>query len=203
MDIRGKAKTEEIDYLFLMERLSSYKRPRDKLTSLLKQGHLIRVKKGLYVFGKEHRKRPYSLEVLSNLIYGPSYVSFEYALAYYDLLPERVTRVTCASYKRSKHFTTPVGEFIYHYLSPKKFSVGTTWETIDEHTHFLIATREKALADYLARLKSFSTCEDLLAYLVDGMRIADLSALRLTLLKEIAQTYKNTNVTLLCHALKK
>lgn len=52
-EIRKKAKIEELDYLFLMECLSSFKQPRDKLTKLLKTKHLIRIKKGLYVFGKD------------------------------------------------------------------------------------------------------------------------------------------------------
>ena len=65
-EIRKRAKTEEIDYLFLMDCLSNYKHPRNKLTSLLKNTDLIRVKKGLYVFGEEYRRRPYSLEVDTN-----------------------------------------------------------------------------------------------------------------------------------------
>ena len=85
--IRKKAKTEEFDYLFLMDCLSTYKQPKDKLSKLIKANKLIRVKKGIYVFGKEYQQRPYSLEILANLIYGPSYVSFEYALSYYNLIP--------------------------------------------------------------------------------------------------------------------
>ncbi|NGX53960.1 MAG: hypothetical protein K1000chlam4_00681 [Chlamydiae bacterium] len=125
--IRKRAKTEEFDYLFLMDCLSSYKQPRDKLTVLLKNRQIIRVKKGIYILGDEYRKRPYSLEVLANLIYGPSYISFEYALAYYHLIPERVSRVTSASSKRIKQFTTPVGEFCNYYLRPQIISFRVTW----------------------------------------------------------------------------
>ena len=35
-NLRNKAKTEELDYLLIMNCLSSYKQPRDKLTKLLK-----------------------------------------------------------------------------------------------------------------------------------------------------------------------
>ncbi|NGX38514.1 MAG: hypothetical protein K1000chlam2_01688 [Chlamydiae bacterium] len=203
--IRKKAKTEEIDYLFLMDCLSSYKQPRDKLTTLLKNHQLIRVKKGLYIFGKEYQQRLYSLEVLANLIYGPSYISFEYALAYYNLIPETVLRVTSACAKRIKHFRTPVGEFMYYYVSLQKFPSGITWKSIDEHTHFLIATKEKALADYLARIKTFANQEDLLLYLIEGMRIEskNLFSLKSSLVDEIAYAYQNKNVTLLCDILKK
>lgn len=204
-EIRKKANTEELDYLFLMDSLSSYRQPRDKLTDLLKAKNLIRIKKGLYIFSKDYRLRPYSLEVLANLIHGPSYISFEYALSYFNMIPERVNRITSVSFKRNKHITTPVGEFIYSYLAPQKFSVGITWESIDDNTHFLIATKEKALADFVARQKTFSSKEDLFTYLVEGMRIDanDICALRLTLMKDIAYCYQNKNVSYLCKILEK
>lgn len=50
------------------------------MTALLRKKAIIRVKKGLYVFGPEVRRRPFSLEVLANTIYGPSYISLQYAL---------------------------------------------------------------------------------------------------------------------------
>lgn len=203
-EIRKKAKTEELDYLFLMNALTSYQNPRKKLTSLLKSKELLRVKKGLYVFGKENSRRPFSLEILANLIYGPSYVSFEYALSWWGMIPERVERITSACYKRNKQFKTPVGEFIYLYLDPKKFPVGITWESIDENSNFLIATKEKALCDTLARLKPFHDQEDLLIYLKEGMRILEdhISSLKLPLVREIAYVYQNKNVDLLCKILK-
>ena len=203
--IRQKAKTEEFDYLFLADCLASYKQPRDKITKLVKNREVIRVKKGVYVFGKEYRQRPVSLEVLANLIYGPSYVSYEYALAYYNLIPEAVERVTSVCSKRNKEFTTPVGTFVYQYISPKHYPIGITLEHIDEHTHFLIATREKALADFVSRLKPFTGAKDLYEYLVESTRIdpSELSRFKPSLLNEISKSYQNQNVTFLCQALKK
>lgn len=203
--IRKQAKTEEIDYLFLINALSSYQSPRSKLTSLLKTGALIRVKKGIYVFGKDFRKRPYSLEVLANLIYGPSYVSFEYALSYWNLIPEATIRVTSACSKRIKRFETPVGEFVYAYIPLAVYPLGITLESVDEYTHFLIATKEKALADFLAKIKPFSSQKDLLTYLIEGMRIdkKDLMGFKKSLVKEIAKVYQNKNVSFLCEILQK
>lgn len=203
--IRQRAQTEELDYLFLMECLSFYKHPRDKLTALLKSKAIIRVKKGLYVFGPSYRQRPFSLEVLANLIYGPSYISCEYALSYFGMIPERVNRITSMCFKRIKQIRTPIGEFFYHYLSLEKFSVGITWESIDQNTHFFIATKEKALADYLVHQHPFSNENELLTYLIQGMRIDHdlIKALRPSLMKEIANRYHNKNVELLCHLLQK
>ena len=203
-NLRNKAKTEELDYLLIMNCLSSYKQPRDKLTKLLKTNQLIRIKKGIYVFGEEYRNRPYSLEILANLIYGPSYISFEYALAYHNLIPEKVTRITSACSKRIKQFTTPVGNFIYYYVAPLKYSVGIKIESIDENSNFLIATKEKALADYLARIKSFNNKDDLSEYLIESMRVdlKEFQKFNISLMEEISKTYNNKNVDLLCQITK-
>jgi predicted transcriptional regulator of viral defense system len=203
-NLRNKAKTEELDYLLIMNCLSSYKQPRDKLTKLLKTNQLIRIKKGIYVFGEEYRNRPYSLEILANLIYGPSYISFEYALAYHNLIPEKVTRITSACSKRIKQFTTPVGNFIYYYVAPLKYPVGIKIESIDENSNFLIATKEKALTDYLSRIKSFNNKDDLFEYLIESMRVdpKELQKFNIPLIEEISKTYHNNNIDLLCRIIK-
>ncbi|MBW1855256.1 MAG: hypothetical protein JRJ00_11360 [Deltaproteobacteria bacterium] len=92
--LRRKIPQEEFDYQTLLDCLEVYARPRDKISDLLKKGIIIRVKKGLYIFGEEYRKIPYSMEILANLIYGPSYISLDYALQYYGLIPERIEAVT-------------------------------------------------------------------------------------------------------------
>lgn len=90
VDIRLQIAGEEFDYQTLISLLSAYSNPAMKISGLLKAGDIIRVKKGLYVFGQRHRRRPYSLELLANLIYGPSMVSSNYMLAHYGLIPEAV-----------------------------------------------------------------------------------------------------------------
>ena len=99
-----KAPGQELDYGFVMECLKSYKNPRVKLNHLLKIEALIRIKKGIYIFGKNFAKQPYSSEVLANMIYGPSYVSLEWACQYYRLIPEKVTTVTSVTTQRSRQF---------------------------------------------------------------------------------------------------
>ena len=88
--LRKIAGREEIDYQFLLSILKEYAHPRDKISEWLKSGDLIRVKKGLYIFGKQIAQTSYLLEVLANLIYGPSAISLSYALSFYGLIPERV-----------------------------------------------------------------------------------------------------------------
>ena len=90
IDVRNRIRAEILDYQTLIDVLKDLSSPRDKITDLLRQGVLVRVKKGLYVFGDKYRRYPYSKELLANLVYGPSYVSLDYALDYYGIIPERV-----------------------------------------------------------------------------------------------------------------
>ncbi|MEA3441146.1 MAG: hypothetical protein U9R58_12785 [Chloroflexota bacterium] len=105
--IRAKIHGEIFDYQVLLYTLSGYRKPRDKITRLLAAGAIVRIKKGLYCFGDPFRKKPISREHLANLIYGPSYISIDYALSYYGLIPERVETITSVTTHRSRDFDTP------------------------------------------------------------------------------------------------
>jgi len=85
--LRQAIEHEVFDYQVLQAGLKEYRKPRDKVSALLAAGEIVRVKKGLYLFGETHRRRPFSAELLANLIYGPSCVSLDYALAFHGLIP--------------------------------------------------------------------------------------------------------------------
>lgn len=204
--LRQKAINEEFDYTFLKSLLSSYQNPRDKITRMLKNGEILRIKKGLYVFGPNLRKTPYSKEVLANLIYGPSYLSLEYALAFYNLIPERVETVTSVTNKKNKVFQTSVGLFTYQYLENTRYQVGLTLLRRDATHSVLIATKEKALADllFLKGPKHFNNKNDLKLFLTENLRmeIADLKKMSKTRLRAIATAYKDDIINLLLELLK-
>lgn len=195
-DLRSLVVAEEFDYPLLMNCLKSYSKPRDKITRWLKSGAIIRVKKGLYVFGEKYRRDSICLSALANIIYGPSYLSKEYALAYYGLIPERVDLITSMTTQKSKMFKTPVGNFSYAHLDLKKYTPGICLKELDEKHFCLIASPEKALADILASQKSISTREELFAHLVENMRIDEesLQDLHPKHLKNIALAYQNKAV---------
>ena len=183
-----RAPSEELDYGFVMECLHSYTNPRVKLNQLLKMGALVRVKKGIYVFGKRIARRPYSPEVLANMIYGPSYVSLEWACQYYGLIPERVTTVTSVTTQRSRQYQTPLGLFTYDHLPSSAYSVGISFVRFSERQQALFATKEKALADLLViRRGRFSSKKELRETLFEDLRVEeeDFESLNPELLKEI------------------
>ena len=205
-EIRKKIPTEEFDYQSLIDALSGYAQPRAKISSFLAQGVIVRIKKGLYVFGPAHRRRPYSRELLANLIYGPSCVSLESALYYHGLIPEKVEAVTSVTTKRPKTFQTPVGYFIYNNIPENGFHIGL--QRVEEKDNaFLIAGPEKALADKLRsdRGLNIRTQKDCLAYLISSLRIeeADLLSLDLPLIEKLSVAYNSKRIFLLFQLLKK
>jgi hypothetical protein len=193
----AKAPGEELEYGFVMGVLKEYSNPRVKLNHLLKIKALMRIKKGIYIFGQNFARRPYSPEVLANMIYGPSYVSLEWACQYYHLIPEKVTTVTSVTTKRSKQFQTPLGLFTYDHLSTKIFPIGVVLMKISDRQHALIATREKALADLLiVRRGRFSSKKHFKETLFEDMRVEkeDIESLNLELLQGIYQAYPHSAI---------
>lgn len=192
-----KAPSEELDYGFVMGCLKAYKNPRVKLNHLLKIEALVRVKKGIYIFGKNFARQPYSSEVLANMIYGPSYISLEWACQYYRLIPEKVTTVTSVTTQRSRKFQTPLGLFTYDHLPMQVFPVGVTLINFSDKQQALVATKEKALSDLLSiRRGGFFSKKHFKEVLFEDLRIEeeDFDSLNLELLKMIYQARPHTAI---------
>jgi predicted transcriptional regulator of viral defense system len=197
---------EVFDYQVLLDALAGYRKPRDRITRLLASGAIIRVKKGLYCFGEAFRREPLSREYLANLIYGPSYVSLEYALSYHGLIPERVETITSVTTRRSRDFDTPFGTFSYRMLNGPRYAVGAVLETAGK-TSFLVASPEKELADQVWTDKRFSglRLSDYDAYLSDDLRIdrEALSKFDYSRLQVIATAYDSAKINKLVRYLKR
>jgi predicted transcriptional regulator of viral defense system len=200
-ELRKKVAGEEFDYQVLMDVLRGYEHPRDKITALLRQGIIIRVKKGIYIFGEKYSRGPFSREVLANMIYGPSYVSLDYALHYYGLIPERVEAVTSVTCGRGRRFSTPVGLFIYRMIHLRAYQVGIDQIEIEGDRPFLIATPEKALADKIHddRGTGIRTQEEMKDYLLKNLRVdpESLAKLDAEVFALIADRYRSKKIRLL------
>lgn len=167
----------EFDYSILKQALSGYLYPRDRVTRLLRSGEIVRVKKGLYV--ATDPRDWYSKEVLANLIYGPSYVSLEYALRFHGLIPEAVETVTSVTTQRRKRYDTPLGRFEYEHRAGYMYSFGVEYASVDHRRGYLIASPEKALIDTLDIRTPGLRPEEIERHLFENIRIdeADLSRL--------------------------
>lgn len=112
-------------------------------TQSKENGLLLRLKQGLYCL----RTDLPSNEEIANSLYKPSYISFEYALTRYGIIPEATYSVTNATTKVSREFE--VNDIAYTYLTIKKEAyIGFDLIKEDEKL-YLIADPEKALVDYL------------------------------------------------------
>jgi len=205
ISIREKIDRDVFDYQVLQGALTGYSKPRDKITRLLDSGAIVRVKKGLYCFGKVLRREPVSREYLANLIYGPSYVSLEYALSYHGLIPERVEVVTSVTTRRSRGFLTPFGSYYYRILSESRYAVGVILERSGS-TQFLMASPEKALIDKIWTDKRFQgeRISDYEAYLSEDLRIErdTLVSLNSSSLRSVARAYNSPKIRNLIRYLK-
>jgi len=108
-------------------------------------GHdlFLKVRNGLYAL----RADPPQEEAIANRLYAPSYISFEYALARYGIIPESVYAVTSATTRITREFIVNNKSFTYSRIKRQAYR-GYKMEKI-EGTTILIAEPEKALADYL------------------------------------------------------
>ena len=122
--------------------------PNEKIRALEKDGQLIRLKRGLYVVSDEVSGKPVNACLCANHIYGPSYVSQQWALRWYGLIPERVNTTTSVTTKRTRIFENSLGRFTYEQVKPEYFAIGI--DSVEENgATFLIACREKALCDMI------------------------------------------------------
>lgn len=196
--LRDQIKSDEFDYQVLMDVLSNYAAPRARVTALLRSGEIIRVKKGLYIFGPEKRKHPVCRELLANLICGPSIVSLDRALAYYSLIPERVDVLTSVTVGRPGRFETPLGLFIYRPTPVLSIGVGRVEEN---GRAFLIAVPERALADKIRddRATGIRTRRDMELYLYENLRVEPEAVRRFDpkLLGELASCLRSYKVRVL------
>ena len=184
---------------------NTYVNINDKIMKLVKNGELIRLKKGVYCISKEYRDTPLDLISVSTMLYSPSYVSFEFALSYYGLIPERVEEVTCATTKMNKLFETPIGRFSYKKIPLKAYSLAIDWIYDEKLGGRFIATPEKALCDKIRYDKGIGTLtqRNMLLYLREDLRIDLDFKLDIQLIEEIAEAYKSRNLKTLAQVIKK
>lgn len=191
--LRLRPLTPIFDSLWLKEQLKEYDSPRAKISRLIKEGSLIRIRKGLYCMPDEEKGVLSSPYMIANYVWSPSYVSLESALSYHRMIPERVEGVySMARRDRSKTYNTPLGVFSYRPLALPAYPIGVDLIEEGPKDKFFMATPEKALCDRLAEVDPFAKTEDLIIYITEGLRIEEdtLRDLDKALVRRIAEAYK-------------
>ena len=167
----------------------------------LKKGLLTKLRRGLYLINPPyHQISPHPFEI-APAIYGPSYVSFESALAYHGWIPEAIQETLSASGKRSKVFKSAIGDFKYLHVPLFNLYFGVQQEDDGEH-RFLIASPWKAIADHFYVHKrpwfNLSDLELDLRVEAESMRESNLDTLAL-----LSKNYSSPRVKKLLTAIHK
>jgi len=149
-----------------------YARINDKIADLKRKGMIVSLKSGLYVHTSTLSSNIVSKEMIANNLLGPSYISFDYALSFYGLIPERVHEVTSATTKRSKAFQTDFGVFSYRQINKEIYPIGLQIHSL-KNGNFLMASKEKALCDkvYFTKDISIRTKSAMMEFLINDLRI--------------------------------
>lgn len=181
--------------------LSEYSNPKTKLGRLVKSGDFFPIIRGLYE--TDINKAGY---LLAESIYSPSYLSFDFALSFYGLIPETVYSYTSATFEKRKKkiYNTSFGNFYYRDVPSDVFYL----EVISLHEneyYFKIASPEKALCDKLYTVAPVRSLKRIAELLEDDLRIdySELEKLNIEIIEEISPLYHSSNVTLLAKFLRK
>lgn len=159
------------DSLWLQSCFLEYANPRAKISRLLRQGVLLRLKRGVYIKA-ESVHDVFVKGKAANRMYGPSYVSFAYALRWYGLIPEHVMHMTSATFNkgRKKRYDTPVGTFFYQDVPASAYPYGITFMG-EAPRRFLMALPEKALCDELYRTSGIRSIQRVRKLLFEDLRL--------------------------------
>ncbi|MBQ8146668.1 MAG: hypothetical protein IJ039_07775 [Clostridia bacterium] len=185
----------------LKEHYSYLSDPIGRISRDVKKGLLFPLVKGIYeTDANTHGSR------LAQFIYGPSYLSFDYALYAQGLIPEAVYNTfTCATFnkRRVKMYTNHFGTFIYRDVPSEVFSLGVLVLTEGSYS-YQIASAEKALCDKLYTISPVRSLKALKELLFEDLRIDKdaFNALNKEDILKIAPLYRSTNLNLLVKLLK-
>ena len=161
---------------------------------MIKSGQIIQIRRGLFI---DSNREEISPRALAPILYGPSYLSFQYALSVYGIIPERVTTFTSASFRKNKNkmFHTPLGDYSYQYLPARVYPYGIHREE-EQGYPYLLASPEKALCDSLYKVSGITTPRELEALLVEQWRIerSDILNLERACIRIIAPLYRRRSV---------
>jgi len=185
----------------LQRQYKDYTNPLGKIKRECDAGNLIRLIRGLYE--TDPHVNPC---LLASSILSPSYLSFDWALSYYGLIPERVYAITSASLglRKSKTFFNKFGRYEYSDIPVGAFSEGLTYLEEGEYA-VKIASKEKALCDSLYKWAPVNNLKELKELLFEDKRIdeGEFESCDFKLMLRLAALYRKKNLDLLIKLIKK
>lgn len=188
-------------YDMLMNELAHYANPKQKLGRLVRKGTYTPIVRGLY---ETDRNTPGYL--LAASIYGPSYLSFSFALSWHGLIPEAVYTYTSATFekKKKKEYNTLFGCFTYRDVPSLAYPHEILLKKENEY-YFQIASPEKALCDLLYTVSPVGSLKEMRKLLWDDLRMESDTVFNLNadVIEQLSLLYHSTNVSNLARLLRR
>lgn len=180
----------------ILNELNEYANPADKLSRMVKSGEYIQIVKGLYETDKSTAG-----SLLAGSIYGPSYLSFEFALSYYGMIPEAVYTFTSATFekRKKKNYKTPFGTFTYRDVPSAAYNYGLIIKKEGDYS-YIIASPEKAICDQLYNTQLVKNYKELESLLFEDLRIDEQEFKKLNVedISILSDKFGCTNIRKLC-----
>ena len=185
----------------LRKKYSDYSNPLDKIKRDTDKGIIFRLTRGIY-----ETNDGVDPCLLASSILSPSYLSFDWALSYYGLIPEKVFSITSASLnmRKNKSFVNKFGRYEFSDIPASAFSEGLTYLENGDYI-VKIATKEKAICDSLAKWRTVNSVKSLKELLFVDKRIdkEEFSICDFKLMMRLASLYKKTNLDMLIKLIRK
>ena len=179
----------------LAQQFAGYTDVKGKIRREVQGGRLVQVARGLYETDARTDGK-----CLAGAIYGPSYLSFDYALSVHALIPEAVYAYTSATFckGKSKRYENAFGTFLYRDVPAAVYPLGVEIK-VERGYSYQIASPEKALCDKLYSLSPVYSVRALKELLFDDLRIDEAAffALQKDDISQLAPLYRATNLKLL------
>ena len=185
----------------LKKQYQGYANPLDKIKRDADRGILIRLNRGIY-----ETNRNVNPCLLASSILSPSYLSFDWALSHYGLIPEGVVAITSASLglRKNKTFVNDFGRYEFSDIPVDAFSEAVTYLEEGEYA-VKIAIKEKAICDSLCKWRVVRSVKDLKELLFVDKRIdeGEFASCDFKLMTRLASLYRKTNLDLLVKLIRK
>lgn len=179
----------------LAQQFAGYTDVKGKIRREVQGGRLVQVARGLYETDARADGK-----YLAGAIYGPSYLSFDYALSVHALIPEAVYAYTSATFRKgkTKRYENAFGTFLYRDVPAAVYPLGVEIK-VEGGYSYQIASPEKALCDKLYSLSPVYSVKALKELLFDDLRIDEAAffALQKDDISRLAPLYRATNLKLL------
>ena len=179
----------------LAQQFAGYTDVKGKIRREVQGGRLVQVARGLYETDARTDGK-----YLAGASYGPSYLSFDYALSVHALITEAVYAYTSATFRKgkTKRYENAFGTFLYHDVPAAVYPLGVEIK-VEGGYSYQIASPEKALCDKLYSLSPVYSVRALKELLFDDLRIDEAAffALHKDDISQFAPLYRVANLKLL------